>query len=451
MNYQQTLDYIYSFTDYEVKPQNRYSPEEMDPTRPARLLELLGNPHLDYPTIHIAGTKGKGSVAAICASIMQAAGLSTGLYTSPHLQEFNERIQIDGVPISHDDLSEMVETIRLSVAQIEGITTFEVITALAFSYFSRRKVDVAIIEVGLGGRLDATNVIHPMVSIITSLSYDHTYLLGNTLAEIAAEKGGIIKPDVPVISASQKDEASIVLERIARERHAPLTMVGRDWWYEMNGCRMNGQTLLAGQVHQPGELYDVSLLGAHQALNATVALAALEIVRQKAIFPTLDQEAIKKGLEHVKWPGRFQIMNQRPYLVLDGAHNVDAVDKLKTTLLSYFPDRRIIIIFGVAVDKDVDNMIKTLLPAAGTIIATAAEHPRAIKPAVLVDLIEKNGFGAISAENVADALEMAWQMAGPDDVICATGSLFIVGDALTAWSKWVESGIYQRQTEDLPS
>ncbi|MBN1314086.1 MAG: hypothetical protein JXA42_01415, partial [Anaerolineales bacterium] len=261
MNYQQALEYIYSFTDYEVKPQNRYSPDVMDPTRPLRLLELLGNPHLAYPTIHIAGTKGKGSVAAICASVMQSAGLRTGLYTSPHLQEFNERIQLDGIPISAAEMVDTIELVRPAVAQIEGITTFEVVTALAFLYFKNCKVDVAVIEVGLGGRLDATNVVQPLVSIITSLSYDHTYLLGNTLAEIAAEKGGIIKPGIPVVSAAQVDEARIVLERLAREKSAPLTMVGRDWWFEMDGHGLgeqsmySGQILIAGPANQTGHEY----------------------------------------------------------------------------------------------------------------------------------------------------------------------------------------------------
>ncbi|MBN1314047.1 MAG: hypothetical protein JXA42_01220, partial [Anaerolineales bacterium] len=191
--------------------------------------------------------------------------------------------------------------------------------------------------------------------------------------------------------------------------------------------------------------------GAHQAHNATVALAALEIIRKKGIFPTLDEKAIRDGLENVKWAGRFQILHQRPVVVLDGAHNVDAVDKLRSSLRYYFPNQKLIIIFGVTADKDVDNMIKTLMPAADEIISTAAEHPRAIKSSVLAELIKTNGFNSISAESVSEALALAWEIAGPDDVICITGSLFVVGDALTAWQKRIESDSLQPASEELRS
>jgi dihydrofolate synthase/folylpolyglutamate synthase len=435
LNYEQAIAYIYSFTDYEVKPQFRYAPDVIDPTRPMCLMDLLGNPHRDYPTIHVAGTKGKGSVAAICASAMRVAGLRTGLYLSPHLQSFTERIQLDGVSIAPEELGRLVDDIRPAVAQIEGITTFEVITALAFLHYSQQKVDVAVIEVGLGGRLDATNVITPMVSVITSLSYDHTYLLGETLAEIAAEKGGIIKPEVPVVSAAQADEATRVLERLAAERNAPLTLVGRDWWYELCADGLDGQTFRAGRAGRPGETYFLPLLGAHQTHNATVALAVLEIIREGLHLPALDQEAIRQGLARVVFPGRFQILCRRPVLVVDGAHNVDAVVKLRATLQVLFPTRRCILVFGATADKDVEKMIETLMPVADEIILAAAAHPRAMPPADLGRLVEAQGFRASRSANVASALALAWERAGSDDVICVTGSLFVVGEALTAWQK----------------
>ena len=289
ISYTQALGYIYSFTNYEVEPQYRYAPGVIDPTRPARLLSLLQNPHLGYPSIHIAGTKGKGSVAAICASALFAAGLRTGLYLSPHLQSFTERIQVNGSQISHTELASLVSDVRPAVAQVEGITTFELITALAFLHFARCQVEVAVIEVGLGGRLDATNVICPLVSVITSLSYDHTHLLGETLAEIAAEKGGIIKPGVPLVSAPQPEEALAVLERIAAEKSATLMLVGRDSQYESGHSDLDGQRFYADCpdcVGRPGGSYHIPLLGEHPCPVGPLRVAP-SLVTPSLVTPSL--------------------------------------------------------------------------------------------------------------------------------------------------------------------
>jgi len=473
LSYAESLDYIYSFTDYEVEPQYRYAPDVHDPARPAHLLALLGNPHLAYPTIHIAGSKGKGSVAAICASALRAAGRRTGLYTSPHLQSFTERIQVDGRQISPAEVAELIAEIRPTVDQIEGITTFEIITALAFLYYARQQVEAAVIEVGMGGRLDATNVVRPLVSVITSLGYEHTHLLGETLTEIAAEKGGIIKSGAPLVSAPQKAEALAVLESMAAERNAPLTLVGRDWWYELGATDFDGQTFRAGRAGRPGTSYRLPLLGQHQALNATVALATLDVAQAR--IPALDDEAIRRGLAQVSWPGRFQILNRRPVVscrkvgategvglevseqnkplsdsfgrpyppriiekirpvvVVDGAHTGDSVGQLRQTLEAIFPDNRLLLVFGVTADKDVTQIIQTLMPIADETIVTAAGHPRAAKPADLRRQLEAQGFAALQSPTVSSALSLALEMAGPDDVICITGSLFVVGDALTAW------------------
>jgi dihydrofolate synthase/folylpolyglutamate synthase len=434
-SYQDALDYIYSFTDHSVRPEQRYGPDVVDPTRPARLLSMLGDPHQAYPAIHVAGTKGKGSVAAICASALRAAGLRTGLYTSPHLQSFTERIQVDGRPIEPGILAELVDEIRRVVDQIDEITTFEVITGLAFLHFCQRQVDVAVVEVGLGGRLDATNVIRPLVSVITSLSLDHTYLLGETVAAIAAEKGGIIKAGVPTVSAPQVGEAAAVLKAIAAEQGAPLMMVGdrtagAGWWYEP-GEMLEGQSFRAGRAGEAGSWYHLPLLGPHQVINATVALAALGVVREKV--PALQNGAIRQGLATVEWPGRFQILQRRPLVVVDGAHNVDSVAKLRRTLEILFPQRRIILVFGVAADKDVDGMIREVMPVASQVIVTSAAHPRAIPAAELRSQVEGHGYVSTPSAGVPEALELARKAAGPDDVICVTGSLFVVGDALTAW------------------
>lgn len=435
-SYQEALEYLTSFTDASVRPEHRYGPDVVDPTRPARLLKMLGEPHRAYPAIHVAGTKGKGSVAAICASVLRAAGLCTGLYCSPHLQSFTERIQVGGRPIEPETLAALVDEIRPAVDQIEGITTFEVITALAFLYFSRVRVDMAVVEVGLGGRLDATNVLHPLVSVITSLSLDHTYLLGDTLAAIAAEKGGIIKAGVPTASAPQPSEAATVLREMAAARGSTLMTVGgpaesADWWYDAVETTLDGQSFRAGRAGEDGSLYWLPLLGTHQVVNATVALAALGVLRERV--PSLGNGAVTKGLASVEWPGRFQILQRRPMVVVDGAHNVDAAEKLRRTLELLFPGRRITLILGITADKDVDGMIDALMPVASKAIATAAMHPRAIPSAVLHRRLQARGYAATVANSVAEALTTSMKTAGPDDVICIAGSMFLAGDALTAW------------------
>ncbi len=433
LSYEEALDSIYSLTDYEVKPQYRYAPDVHDPTRPARLLALMGDPHRGYPTIHIAGTKGKGSVAAICASALRAAGLRTGLYTSPHLQSFRERIQVDGCQIRPAEFASLVSEIWPSVLQVEGTTTFEATTTLAFLHFARRQVEVAAIEVGLGGRLDATNVVAPLVSVITSLDYDHTHLLGETLEEIAAEKGGIIKPGVPVISAAQPEKALAVLETIAGERGAPLTVIGRDWWYDIEEMNLDWQTFRAGRAGEGGDAYRLSLLGEHQAHNATVALAALDVAQRHV--PALSADAIRSGLAEVEWPGRFQILHRRPTVVVDGAHTGLSARHLRSTLETLFPNRRLILVFGVTADKDVPRIIRELVPAADQIIATASTHPRAAPPAEVHQQLEQQGFAAVQCPSVSAALALAWEMAGPEDVICFAGSVFVAGEALTAWQE----------------
>ncbi len=435
LTYDDALNYIYSFTNYEVKPEYRYAPDVIDPTRPARLLTLLGDPHLQYPSIHIAGTKGKGSVAAICASALRAAGLHTGLYTSPHLRLFEERIQVGGQPIAPADLAALVEGIQPAVAQIEEITTFEVVTALAFLHFARRGVDVAVVEVGLGGRLDATNMVQPLVSVITSLSYDHTHLLGETLEQIAAEKGGIIKPGVSVVTACQEPGPLAVLERIAADQGAPLTAICREWWYRQELAGLDGQCFRAGRAGQPGAAYRLPLLGEHQAHNGAVALAALDVVRRSGRFPTLNDDAIRQGFAQVDWPGRFQILQRRPVVVLDGAHNAASMHELCRTLDALFPDQHKLFVLGITADKDVTGIIQALLPTADRVIATGAEHPRAAAPAELRQRVEQLGGHPLESPSVPAAIQLALEMAGPQDVICVTGSLFVVGDALTAWQR----------------
>jgi len=450
--YQQAIDYLYGFVNFEHRRIDQYSAENISLERPKKLLQFLDNPQREYRSIHIAGTKGKGSVAAMVAAGLRAAGQRVGLYTSPHLQDFRDRIRIvtpgdgDG-RISQEQVVRAVEDLKPAVEFFPDLTWYELVTAMAFHHFAREGVDVAVIEVGLGGRLDATNVIKPLVSVITSLSLDHTVLLGDTLVEIAREKGGIIKQGVPVIVAPQEPEAMEQLLAIAHARGANLTPGGRDWHYEpvkkmattgpgsikssqeITITSAPGSTLL----EVPGN-FVVGLLGRHQQNNAVVALATLDAVA--GAFPQLTMETIREGLANVVWPGRLQVLYQgpgRPTLLLDCAHNVDSAEKLAFALTHEFDYENLWLVVGATVDKDVPGILKALRPLSDYIILTTSSHPRAAQPAELLRLAHETGYEATSSRSVDEAVIMAWQSAGAKDLICVTGSIFVVGDLLNHW------------------
>src|SRR5215207_2154821 len=321
--YDKALDYLYSFVDYSLKHSSELAKAEFNLDRMFALMEELGNPQEKYPIIHVAGTKGKGSVSALCASGLQAAGYIVGLYTSPHLLDYVERIQVYGEPISHEQMIELVEEIKPAVARIPKLTTFEITTALGFLAFARNNVNATVIEVGLGGRLDATNLVMPSVSVITSLSYDHMAVLGNTLAEIAGEKAGIIKEGVPLVSAPQAEEALRVLERIAKERNCPFILVGKDVKFERITSSLDGQELAVSDQQSTVSLR-IPLLGYHQVENAAIAYAAL-----KTSGIRIPDEAIQRGFAQAKWPARFEILRREPPVVIDSAHNRDSARRLR--------------------------------------------------------------------------------------------------------------------------
>ncbi len=429
-SYQEALDYLYSFINYEVRREVRYAPEVMNLDRPIALLAGLGAPHQQYPIIHITGTKGKGSVGAFCQAALQAAGLRTGLYSSPHLQEFRERFRIDDAMIAPETLTALLAEIKPVADGIAGLTWFELTTALGFLYFARQKVDAVVCEVGLGGRLDATNVVHPLVSVITSLSYDHMYLLGNTLAEIAREKAGIIKPGVPVVSAPQQPEAAAVLEHVAAERGAPLIVVGRDWVYENGETTRCGQSFRAGPADGPLCDYWTPLIGEHQVINATVALAALDITRQHGL--DLPADAIAAGLRAVNWPGRFEIVRQQPWVILDAAHNGESAQRLSQALEALFAGvSRRVMIFGAMTDKDVHSMFTILLPHFDRLIVTQAVHPRARAVDELAALAYEMGYNGTVEEIpvMAEAVARAQEEMNAEGLILITGSVALVGEA----------------------
>lgn len=430
--YSDAIDYLYSFINWEVERHMRYTPEVMTLERPRKLLEALGNPQDRYPIIHITGTKGKGSVGAMCAAALQASGLRTALYSSPHLQDFRERFRVDNALIAEDEFVKLINRLRPALETMpDDITWFEVTTALAFLYFAERKVDVAVIEVGLGGRLDATNVVTPVVSVITSLSYDHTHLLGDSLASIAREKAGIIKPGVPVVSAPQPEEALDVLAEVASERSASLTLVGRDWRFEAGATTRAGQGFNAGPSGEPLQAYWTGLAGGHQVVNATVALAALDRAAQAGVGVT--EQGIRDGLRQVDWPGRLEQIALRPSVVLDAAHNGASARWLSATLDQLFPQRPRVLVFGASADKDVRGMFEALLPGVDHLIAAQAIHPRALASAEIETIARDAGFsgGVDQIPSVPEAVAEAQRIAGRDGLVVVTGSLFIVGEVRT--------------------
>ncbi len=427
LTYPQALDYLNSLLNYEVRQPPAYTPAVISLDRPRALLAAMGDPQERYPTIHVAGTKGKGSTSAMCASILRAAGYKVGFYLSPHLQDFRERFRVDDALIPPETLAAVVEKIRDHA--VPGLTYWEAITALGFEYFAREQVDIAVIEVGLGGRLDATNVLsRPRVSVITSLSYDHMALLGNTIAEIAGEKAGIIKPGVPVVSAPQLPEALEVIERVAAERGAPLAVMGREWRYKSEPTQLYRQPFRAGRADAPLVGYQTPLVGEHQSINATVALAALDAVERSGF--AIPAQARHEGLARVNWPGRFEIVNEAPYIILDSAHNGDSADCLADTLRALFPGKRITLIFGALADKDLAAMFRALLPLTARMVFVKARSPRAFEPEMLrkrARALDYNGPITL-ATDTASAFAKVRAETAADGIIVATGSLTVVGE-----------------------
>ena len=432
MNYQQAEDYIFSYTDYEKAPMP-HDPAFYDLRRVEELLTRLGNPHLAARSVHIAGTKGKGSVAAMVASALSVSGYTTGLYTSPHLHIWRERMRVNGGPISEEEFVALVEKLKPEVEAVNRkatygqLTTFELLTALGFAFFKRKGAEFQVLEVGMGGTFDATNVITPEVGIITSISLDHTEVLGNSLAEVAGEKAGIIKPGSIVVTSPQPDEVARVIEEACLNRGAELIRVGSDVTWRSLGFDSDRQSL---QVK--GRLNDyklsIPLLGQYQLENAAVAVAALEVLAEKGF--KISRDSIVNGLAKVNWPGRLQILSRHPLLVVDGAHNPDSAQKLKQSLEQYFNFDRAILVIGVSCDKDIAGIVSELAPLFGKVIVTRSRHPRAMAPPPIVAEFARHGAEVEVAEDVSTALTLALGMAGARDLVCVAGSLFVVGEAI---------------------
>ncbi|MBK7318948.1 folylpolyglutamate synthase/dihydrofolate synthase family protein [Candidatus Villigracilis affinis] len=432
-SYNKALDYLYSFVDYSLKHSSELAKADFNLDRMFALMESLGNPQSKYPIIHVAGTKGKGSVSALCASSLKVAGYQVGLYTSPHLLDYCERIQVNGAPISHEQLVELVGEIQPYVAKIEKLTTFEITTALAFMAFAKYGVSAAVFEVGLGGRLDATNIVTPKVSVITSLSYDHMAVLGNTLALIAGEKAGIIKQGVPVVSSPQKDEAFEVLERVAKEKGAALTLVGRDVTFKLTGSSLDGQkfNLQPSTFNLHPLSFIIPLLGSHQIENAATAYTAL-----KASGIPITDEQIQKGFSQVQWRARFEVARREPPVIFDSAHNQDSFAKLRETLDAYFPDKQVYLIFGASEDKNIPGMFAEMKPKIKRIILTRADHPRALEVEQIQQLAEQAGVESEAVTPVKSALMRALELSSNDgSIVLSAGSMFVTAEVMSAWKK----------------
>ena len=433
MNYQAALEYILSFTDYEKSPAVLYAAPSFDLRRMEELLERLGNPHLTARAVQVAGTKGKGSTAAMVASALSAAGYKTGLYTSPHLHTFRERISINGRDITKKELSSLVERLKPEIEAVNRrraygeLTTFEILTAIAFTYFSEAKVDFQVLEVGLGGRLDATNVVEAEVAVITPISFDHAEVLGDSLAKIAGEKAGIIKPGSIVVTSPQQREAEKAITKACGDKGARLIAVGRDITWQKIAADIRGQSFrVKGNIAS----YDLTipLLGYHQLENAATAVAALEALASRGV--TIATESVVRGLAKVRWPGRLEILKHEPLFLVDGAHNAESARRLKEAIKQYFDFQQLILIIGASSDKDIAGIVGELAPLATVAIATRSRHPRALAPSLVLEELLRQGAATELTESVAAAADRALALAGPGDLICATGSLFVAAEAI---------------------
>ncbi len=434
--YREALEYILSRADFERDRGTPYGQRDWRLARVEELLAQLGDPHRAYPSVHIAGTKGKGSTTAMVASILQAAGYRVGMYTSPHLHTFRERIRLQGEPIEEQQLTALVDEIRPLIDARPKVSVFELITALAMWHFAREAVDLGVFEVGLGGRLDATNVLTPLVSLITSISIDHIGVLGTTLAQIAREKAGIIKPGVPVVSSPQRPSPMRVIRATAQAHQAPLVVGRRDWRWRDLGLGDGGQRLAiyrAGSYRAP-EYPDLwlPLLGKFQLENACTAVAGIETLREQGI--ALPEGAVRQGLAQVRWPGRMQALSRDPLVVVDGAHNPYSISQLLASLPSYFAYERIRLIFGAGNVHRPGAMLELLLPQAAHACVTAAHHPKSASPEMLRDLGQELGYSVEICATIESALRLAVAQAGPRDLVLVTGSLFVVAEAMSAWA-----------------
>lgn len=434
--YDKAIRYLFDQTDYEKQKTLRYNKTTFDLSRMEKLLKLLGNPHKKITTVHIAGTKGKGSTATMLAKMIEANDYNVGLYTSPHVTTLNERISINSQMVTDKEMLKLINrahsSIEKCIKQDDSPTFFEIMTALAFLHFSDQDVDVAIIETGLGGRLDSTNVINPKVVGITNISIDHQNLLGNTIDSIAKEKAGVIKKGVPVITVPQEPAAMRVIKKYASDVSAPLSITGRDFDFSsrFESSREHGpHTRICMTTPQSKfEHLRVPLPGEHQALNCGLALAMLDTLKTKGY--NIDDNKAALGLSSVSLTGRMEIINKDPRIIVDTAHNAASIRALIQAIGQHVPYDSMVIIFGCNSDKDVHGMLEQLQYGADKVIFTRSNSPKAVYPQ---DLAEKYteicGKMCQTALTLREAVRIASNAISREDLICITGSFYLVGQA----------------------
>ncbi len=459
------LSFLYDRIDYERNAPLPTCWQGLHLDRTRALLERLGNPHQELKIVHVAGTKGKGSTASMIASILVQAKYHVGLYTSPHLQRLEERFVVDHQPCSQQQLIDLIERVRPAVADLDsqraaddyGLTFFEITTAMAFLHFQLSGVDVAVVEVGMGGRLDSTNVCEPLISVITSISFDHMRQLGNTLAAIATEKAGIIKPRIPVVSGVVPSEPRDAIAQVAQSNGSPLYTLGRDFHFDFTppelrdaNSRPEGrleytEVVASSDAHcEPLALtLSPGLLGRHQAANAAVAVAT--IGRMRSLGWEVTERAIVDGIAGARCPARIEVMAERPWVIVDTAHNAASIEALIAVLRESFAAKRRVLIFAATRDKDALGMLQLLLPHFDSVILTQYHNnPRSMRPADLRQLVARVAFGSTSQARAAPTVSIApdplaaWQRCrreiDAESLVCVTGSFFLAAELRGVWS-----------------
>ena len=431
--FSKALRFLNTLSDYERLRIVRYNVETFNLDRMRLLLKKLGNPQEKFRSVHIAGTKGKGSTCAMVAGMLQACGYKVGLYTSPHLVDLRERIQINGEMISQAEFGRLAGLIEPIVAHSRPSPTyFDVLTAIAFKYFAERKVDIAVIETGLGGRLDSTNVITPEVTAITSISKDHTAQLGNTLALIATEKAGIFKAGVPAVTVVQDPEAEQALQAVAAKTGVQLDICGKtiEFSYRFESSRMLGphNRVCLTTPNSKFEHLAVPMIGEHQAINCGLALCIVDRLKGRGI--AINDARAMEGLAKVSVPGRMEMLSQTPRVIVDGAHNAASLDALMKAIGQHIPYDSMVVIFGCCGDKDVGGMLERITSGADKVIFTRVDNIRSADPSELAaQYIELSGKMAQVAPSLEEALAIANRAVTKEDLICITGSFYLVGEA----------------------
>jgi len=418
ISHQEAIDFLYGLQRFGIKLGLRNI---------QRLLSVLGDPHREMKSIHITGTNGKGSTAAMLESILRRAGYRTGLYTSPHLYRFGERIRVCGERIGDEKVTRFVEMMKPEVEAL-NCTFFEATTALAMWHFASESVDVAVLEVGMGGRLDATNVVTPLASVITNVSLEHCQHLGADYRTIAEEKAGIIKEGTEVIAGNLVAAALEVIKDHSARKNAPLHMALDEVELQTKELTREGTRFSCTSPEGHYEYLWIPLVGEHQIENALLAIRSAEILREKGI--RISEDDIRAGLASVEWPGRFQIVDSNPLTLLDVAHNPAAIYAVRRSIEEVLGVKRTVFVLGVMADKDYRGMIQALAPMAGLIIATQADMERALEAEILGRCIAKEGVEYLIEPSPVEAYELARSIARPGDLVCVTGSHFTVGEII---------------------